>query len=87
MFFALAVACDGTMDYFNFQVPYDSGFWSLHTADIIDAWHITKLFKWTFIVMAIVGREGLKWSILLVYAVLNYVIHETIYHKILKKGK
>ena len=59
MFFSLAVALDASMDYIHFQKPVDSGFWSIHTTDTWDAWHIAKKIKWACIVLAIVGKNGM----------------------------
>ena len=84
LFFALAVACDATMDYFNFQVVYNSGWWSI-TDGWNDVWHWLKKLKWLFIVFAIVGKDGLKWNVMFAYAVINLVVHEVLYHKILKR--
>ena len=80
--FCLAVSCDAGMDYINFQIPYDSGFWSLHTSGPrFDAWHILKVLKWTFIAFGMVRTTGTVF----VLGLLNYFLHDLIYHKILKK--
>jgi hypothetical protein len=81
LFFSLAVVCDAGMDYFNFQVPYDSGFWSLTTDGWrFDAWHTLKVTKWTFIVIGMAPT----WDFIAVAGALNYIIHEYVY-KILKR--
>jgi len=86
LFFALAVACDAGMDYFNFQVEYNSGWWSL-TDGTNDVWHWLKKLKWLFIVLAILRKEGItgasKLVWLVIYGTINLIIHETLY-KILK---
>lgn len=83
LFFSLAVACEGAMDYFNFQVPHDSGFWSLHTEGCrVDAWHSLKILKWTFIALGMVPR----FKALLLFALINYAVHEFVY-KTLKRTK
>ena len=79
--FALAVACDAGMDHFLFSVPYDSGFWSLHTSGWrFDAWHTLKIIKWTFIAVGMAPT----WDFLAIAGALNYIIHEFVY-KLLKK--
>ncbi len=80
---ALAVICDAAMDYFNFQRPYDSGFWSLHTEDTADAWHWIKKLKWLFVIVAI---YGLNWFVVL-GGFINLFFHELFYHKIFKRSK
>ena len=82
LFFSLAVCCDAGMDYFNFQVPYDSGFWSLHTSGWrIDAWHGLKVLKWAFIAIGMVPT----WDWLILAGLLNSFWHGLVYHRILKK--
>jgi len=84
LFFSLAVIADAGMDYVNFQLPKDSGFWSLHTHGWrIDAWHSLKVVKWTFIAVGMV--RSADW--LVIAGVLNYMLHEIVYHKILKRLK
>jgi len=84
IFFSLAVACDAGMDYFNFVVPHDSGFWSLHTEGLrFDAWHSLKVLKWTFIAIGMVPT--FDWII--VAGALNSFLHGFIYHRILKNLK
>lgn len=82
LFFSLAIICDACMDYINFQIPYDSGFWSLHTGGLrFDVWHILKVIKWTFVAFGMIPK--LNWLILA--GALNLFWHELIYHKILKR--
>ena len=79
--FALAVVCDTAMDYFNFQVPHDSGFWSLHTEGWkFDVWHSLKFIKFTLIAIGMVPT----WDFIAIAGSLNYIIHEYLY-KILKR--
>lgn len=79
----LAVIADAAMDYFNFQVAHDSGFWSLHTEDTAGAWHWIKKLKWLFLIIAI---YGLNWLVVL-GGLINYFFHEFFYHKIFKKRR
>ena len=46
------------MDFFAFQMPYDKGFWSLHTkGSKYDIWHSCKRVI-LFLVAFIIIREG-----------------------------
>ena len=86
LFFTLAVIADALMDHILFDLPWDNGFWSLHTeASKIDAWHMTKLLKWLFIVFAIVGKDRLKYHILWVFAAINVLFHELVLKSILRR--
>lgn len=86
LMFGLAVFFDAVMDYFNFQVAYDSGFWSLHTeGSKFDAWHTAKVLKWTCVVFAVIGKDNIKLSTVWIYGSINYIVHEVVYHKILKR--
>ena len=88
LLFSLAVACDAGMDHYNFHVPHDQGFWSLTTEGWrFDIWHVLKVIKWTFIAIGMSGRWFFKYPVLITYAVLNYFIHELLFHKILRRSE
>jgi hypothetical protein len=75
------------MDHYNFHMPHDSGWWSLHTeGSRFDVWHTLKIFKWAFVFLAIAGKDAFIYSVVLTYAILNYFIHEILFHKILRRN-
>ncbi len=87
--FGVAVFLDAFMDHIGFRFPRDSGFWSVHTNDQIDAWHISKKIMWAINIIGYIGvkrvctRIGRIWFVS--GALINYIIHETALHKIFKK--
>jgi len=88
LMFACAVGMDAVMDYFMFQVPHDSGFWSLHTSGWrIDAWHMSKIVKFAFVALGMWGRKNIHWFLVVSFAAINYMVHEFIYKKVLKNDK
>ena len=91
LLFGIAAALDPIMDHINFRFPHDSGFWSIHTNDQIDAWHIAKKIKWTLLIICVVGVKRVlhkSGKILFVtFALINYIFHEVLLHKILKRKK
>lgn len=79
----IASISDGVMDHINFRYPYDSGFWSIHTTDTLDAWHTIKKIKWAAIIIGMVRVGG----VMVVLSVLNLIFHELVLHKILRRKK
>jgi len=91
LLFSIAVFLDGFMDHINFRYEYDSGFWSIHVNDEMDAWHIAKKIKWAIIIIGFIGvkrvfhKIGKIWFV--TGAVINYIVHEYVLHRLLKKKR
>jgi len=81
IFFALASFTKGFMDYIHFQRPLNSGYFSIHTKDTRDAWHDGSRLMWFFIAVGMIGVS----LYLLLFAFINYLVHELSYHEIFKR--
>lgn len=91
LLFGIAVFLNGFMDHINFRFPKDSGFWSIHTTDEIDAWHISKKIMWAIIIIGFIGVKKVCSKIgrfvFVVYALINYIVHEYVLHRLFKKKR
>lgn len=87
MWFSIGVIFTALMDYFDFQVPHDSGFWSLTTTPpwYDDAWHWSKVLMLASFGMGMIPRDKPKLILLAVFGALNSLFHGLVYHHILKK--
>ena len=79
----IVVILTSLMDYWNFKVPHQSGFWSL-THDFWDAWHLSKnlclmIVFWLFAKDR--NFEKQEWILYWVaVALVMYVPHQLILH-------
>ena len=89
IFFGLAVICDAWMDHISFRFPRDSGFFSVHTTDTIDAWHLAKYLHWLFIILAVLRVRNIyeksKWYGFILLCSINLLFHETFLHIFFKR--
>ena len=86
--FSFAIICRACADYLNFQVPYDSGFWSLKTDGIWwnDAWHLfIVLMMLCFAIGMTYEFKGSVFDFIVIAGGLNSFWHGLVYHRILKK--
>ena len=68
-FFLLGCWCLAIMDYFNFQVPYNSHpFWSLHThGSKFEIWHLSKRFALLFFAISAMGMEYTRYTLVFIF--------------------
>ena len=66
--FFMGVWFMAVMDYFNFQVPYNShSFWSLHThGSKFEIWHVSKRIALLFFAMAAMGYEYTLYTLTII---------------------
>ena len=72
------------MDGFNFQVPYDTGFWSLNTEGgwfKLDIWHLLKIIMLGWIAIPLAKKNLWKWLYLAGIAFAGQII---IYNLLIK---
>lgn len=85
LWFAIGAALNGLMDYFNFKVLHDSGFWSLHTFGArLDAWHLSKVLMLGCFAIGMIGKRKF-WDypiLLIIMGVIYSLIHGLVYHRI-----
>jgi hypothetical protein len=88
LLFSAAIVCDAVMDHINFHRPHNKGYWSLHYPYNgwvgVCGWHDVKKLRYLFIIVLIsVILNGWTMGALLtagILAVLNYIIHETVFN-------
>ena len=86
------------MDFFAFQMPYDKGFWSLHTkGSKYDIWHSCKRVILFLVAFSMLGSEyilemfygfiEISMNPYVLFAVLAYGIQRFFYNFLFKKFK
>ena len=85
MWFAIGGGFNGLMDYFNFKVPHDTGFWSLNTkGQRLDAWHVSKILMLGCFAIGIIGQIDI-WMypiLFIILGVIYSIVHGAVYHRI-----
>lgn len=53
LLFSVLIIIDACRDYVLFEVPRDSGYFSIHQYDSNDFWHHAKLIQWAIVLIII----------------------------------
>ena len=85
--FVVICVLKAVMDYLNFQVPHNTGFFSI-TSGWWDAWHISGWLILFIIGFNLVVRSGIKWqsNVLRLGAlgVIAFVVQKLLYNFLFK---
>jgi len=77
LYFGVVILILAIMDGFNFQVPYDRGFWSLNTMGGLfkfDIWHLLKIGLLFWIAIPLAKHHAVRWALFGVLAFFGQLI-------------